>query len=74
MRTGLLFNRHRVLVLQNEIILEMDSSDNSRVWIHLIPMHFTKVTMPKIVAKMATFMAYDVGMIKVFINRKIQSS
>lgn len=52
----------------------MDSSDNSRVWIHLIPMHFTKVTMPKIVAKMATFMAYDVGMIKVFINRKIQSS
>lgn len=69
----MLFNRHRVSVLQNELVLEMDSSDNSRVWIHFIPMYFIIATMNK-VAKIATFMVYDVAIINVFVKRKTQSS
>lgn len=43
MRTGLLFDRQKVSVLQNEIVLERYNSGNSRVWIHFISVCFAIV-------------------------------
>lgn len=45
MRTGLLFNKQKVSVLPNEIVLERYSRGNSRVWVHFISACFTIVTM-----------------------------
>lgn len=45
MRTGLLFNRQKVSVLQNEIVLERYNSGDSRVWVHFISVCFAIVSM-----------------------------
>lgn len=78
MRTGLLFNRQKVPVLQNEIVLERYNSGDSRVWVHFISVCFAIVTMifflKKKVAKTTTFMVCEAVTIKVSIRRKTQSS
>lgn len=71
MRTGLLFDRQKVSVLQNEIVLERYNSGNSRVWVHFISVCFPIVTrIFKKVAKTATFMVCEAVTIKVSIKKK----